>query len=218
MQHPTIVVVTAGGPPAVRPRELPLGAAVIAADGGVDRALSLGLHVDLAIGDLDSVTTKGLQAAEAAGARVERHPAEKDATDLELALDAAVALGPARIVVVGSDGGRLDHLLGSLLLLADGRYAGPRIEAWLGAAHVDVIRGSLRLDGRPGDVVSLIPVHGDAEGVTTEGLVYPLSGETLTAGTSRGTSNLFSAAEAAVTVLRGCLLAVRPGPERGGSS
>ena len=119
---------------------------------------------------------------------------------------------------MGSDGGRLDHLLGSLLLLADERYAGSRIEAWLGAAHVDVIHGSLRLEGRPGDLVSLIPVHGDAEGVTTEGLVYPLSGETLAAGTSRGTSNLFGAAEAGVTVGRGCLLAVRPGPEQGASA
>ena len=67
---------------------------MIAADGGVDRALALGLHVDVAIGDFDSVTAAGLAAAEAAGARIERHPAAKDATDLELALDAALALEP----------------------------------------------------------------------------------------------------------------------------
>ena len=85
---------------------------MIAADGGVDRALALGLHVDVAIGDFDSVTAAGLAAVEAAGARIERHPTAKDATDLELALDAALALAPARIVVIGSGGGRLDHLLG----------------------------------------------------------------------------------------------------------
>jgi len=186
---------------------------VIAADGGVDRALALGLHVDLAIGDFDSVSAAGLAAAEAEGARVDRHPTAKDATDLELALDAAIALGPARIVVVGSGGGRLDHLLGSVLLLADERYAAAEIDAYLGEARVAVVRGSRTLAGAPGDLLSLLPVHGAAEGVTTEGLEYPLRDETLPPGTSRGISNVFSASEARITVERGCLLAVRPAPE-----
>jgi len=182
---------------------------VIAADGGVDRALALGLHVDLAIGDFDSVSAAGLAAAEASGARVERHPVAKDATDLELALDAAIALRPARIVVVGSDGGRLDHLLGSVLLLADERYAATEIDAYLGGACVSVVRGSRTLAGVPGDLLTLLPMHGAAEGVTTRGLVYPLRDEMLSSGTSRGVSNVFSASEAHITVDRGCLLAVR---------
>jgi thiamine pyrophosphokinase len=186
---------------------------VIAADGGVDRALTLGLHVDLAIGDFDSVSAAGLAAAEAAGARVERHPTAKDATDLELALDAALALQPTRIVVVGSGGGRLDHLLGSVLLLADERYAAADVDAYLGDASVSVVRGSRTLAGTPGDLLTLLPVHGPAEGVTTEGLEYPLRGETLPSGASRGVSNVFSASRARITLERGCLLAVRPGPE-----
>lgn len=186
---------------------------MIAADGGVDRALALGLHVDVAIGDFDSVTPAGLAAAEAAGARVERHPVAKDATDLELALDAAIARGPARIVVIGSDGGRLDHLLGSVLLLGDERYAGTEIDAYLGDSRIHVVRGSRTLVGTPGDLLSLLPVHGAAEGVTTEGLEYPLQGETLPPGTSRGVSNVLCATEVHITVERGCLLAVRPTPE-----
>ena len=191
---------------------------VIAADGGIDRALALGLHVDLAIGDFDSVSAAGFAVAEAAGARVERHPAAKDATDLELALDAAIALGPARIVVVGSGGGRLDHLLGSVLLLADERYADAAIDAYLGEAQIQVVRGSRALAGVPGDLISLLPAHGAAVGVTTEGLEYPLRGESLPPGPSRGVSNVFSAAEARITVARGCVLAVRPGRESAGSS
>ncbi len=215
MKTETIVVVAGGHVPGASVPRLPEAATVIAADGGVDRALALGLHVDLAIGDFDSVSTAGLAAAEAAGARVERHPAEKDATDLELALDAAIALQPARIVVVGSDAGRLDHLLGSILLLADGRYAGAEIDALLGESRVHVIRGSRRIHGEPGQLVSLLPAEGAAEGVTTEGLLYPLRGETLAAGTSRGVSNVFTAPRADITVERGCLLAVVPAPEGG---
>jgi thiamine pyrophosphokinase len=208
--HVQTIVVVAGGDSSVpSPYALPAGATVIAADGGVDRALALGLHVDLAIGDLDSVTPAGLAAAEAAGARVEQHPTAKDATDLELALDAALALAPERILVVGSDGGRLDHLLGSLLLLGDERYAGAQVDALLGASSVHVVRGSRRLTGARGDLVSLLPLHGAAVGVTTEGLEYPLRGETLPAGTSRGTSYVLAGTEAFVTVERGCLLAIR---------
>lgn len=209
------VIVVAGGEVSPEPlsRRLPERATVIAADGGVDRALALGLHVDLAIGDFDSVSRKGLAAAEAEGARVEKYPADKDATDLELALDAAIALQPARVVVVGSADGRFDHLLGSVLLLGLGRYAGTEIDAILGRACVHIVRGSRALSGTPGELVSLLPLHGAAEGVTTQGLVYPLAGETLAEGSSRGISNLFETPAASVALEHGILAVVRPGRE-----
>ena len=213
MKLETVVVVAGGHPSHPRVPALPERAHVIAADSGVDVALALGLRIDRAIGDFDSVSVDGLAAAEAAGAVIERHPAAKDATDLELALDAAIALAPSRILVIGSAGGRLDHLLASILLLADARYADATVEAYLGNNRISVIRSSCTLTGAPGEIVSLLPVHGAAEGVTTSGLEYPLDGETLAAGTSRGVSNVLAAAEARVSVERGCLIAVQPSPE-----
>lgn len=208
---PDTVIVVAGGPPPAATRPLPASATVVAADGGVDHALALGLRVDVAIGDFDSVTPAGLAAAEASGASVERHPAEKDATDLELALDAAAAFEPRRVLVVGVAGGRLDHLLAGLLLLGAERYAHVEVDAIAGAALVHVIRGERVLEGEPGELVSLLPLGGDAVGVTTDGLRYPLAGETLSAGSSRGVSNEFAAAPARVRVAGGVVLAVRPG-------
>ena len=108
------VVVAAGDGPQV---DVPEGAIVIAADGGLDRARALGLEVAVAIGDFDSSAPEVVTAAEERGARIVRHPTAKDATDLELALDEALALGAKRVLVIASDGGRLDHLLGVLLLL-----------------------------------------------------------------------------------------------------
>ena len=206
-------VVVAGGVPGPTPIRLDVGEGtlVVAADGGVDRALALGLHVDVAIGDFDSVTAAGLAAVERAGGRAERHPAAKDATDLELALDTAFAASPARILVVGSESGRLDHVLSSLLVIADPRYADAEVDALLGGAQVHVIRRSRALAGLPGELVSLLAVHGPADGVSTRGLVYPLAGETLVPGTSRGVSNVFAEAEAHVSLDRGVLLAIRPG-------
>src|SRR5262245_7771279 len=103
--------------PGVR-AQLPGGADVIAADSGLGGAHGLGVRVDLLVGDLDSVDAAAVEAAEADGTTVQRHPPEKDATDLELAIDAAVARGARRVTVVDGGGERLDHLLGNLLLLA----------------------------------------------------------------------------------------------------
>ncbi len=204
------VVVLAGGPGAPAGFVPPAGAMVIAADGGAELADA----VDLVVGDLDSISEAALGRA----TRVERHPREKDATDLELALAAALRERPARILVVGGDAGRLDHLLGSLLLLGADAYAGVQLDAQLGPASVHVVRGERTLEGRPGELVSLFALHGPAEGVTTEGLVYPLRGESLAPGSSRGTSNEFAVATARVTVERGVILAVRPGSASAGSS
>ncbi len=210
-----VVVVVAGGeaPPAESARAVPAGAPVVAADRGVDHAHALGLDVDLVIGDFDSATPTAVTQAEEAGARVERHPEEKDATDLELALDAALELSPKRILVLAGPGRRLDHLVSALLLLGSARYAGVEVDAVVGDARVHVIRGSRALDGELGELVSLLALHGPAEGIRTEGLAYPLAGETLEAGSSRGVSNRFTGEAAHVDVERGVLLAVRPGPE-----
>ena len=186
---------------------------MIAADGGLAHAHALGLDVQLAVGDFDSAPAAAVKAAEANGTRVERHPAEKDATDLELALDAALALDPERIVVLAGVGKRLDHLLSALLLLGSSRYEDVELDAVVGPARVHVIRRQRTLEGEPGELVSLLALHGPAEGVHTEGLAYPLDGETLEPGSSRGVSNEFVATTARVAVGKGILLAMRPGPE-----
>lgn len=200
------VIVLCGGPDRPSPAALPAASAVVAADGGVDLALELELPVDLAVGDFDSASEEAL----AASARIERHPTSKDAGDLELALDAAMRLRPERILVLGGGGGRLDHLLGVVLLLAAEAYATVRIDALIGAAAVHVVRNERRLPGEPGELLSLFAAHGPAFGVVTEGLAYPLRGETLEPGSSRGLSNVFAEPEARIALERGVILAVRP--------
>lgn len=208
----TVIVVTGGDPVHLADLALlPAGAFVIAADSGIEHAQALGLAIDLAVGDFDSVTPSALQAAADAGASVERHPEAKDATDLELALDAALARGARRVHVVGGHGGRLDHLLGNALLLASERFAAVDLVAHMGQARVTVVRDHADLSGAPGDLVTLLPAHGPAVGVTTEGLLYPLVGEDLLPGSTRGVSNELVEARAHVHIRAGVLLAVQPG-------
>ncbi|MCE3286932.1 MAG: thiamine pyrophosphokinae [Gaiellaceae bacterium] len=211
MSEEIVVVVSGGEPPDPRAASAaPLGAPVVAADKGLEHALSLGLDVTLAVGDFDSASPEAVAVAESAGVRVERHPQEKDATDLELALDAAAAMEPRRILVLAGEGGRLDHQLSALLLLASERYGGVQVDALVGRAWVHVVRGARALEGTSGALVSLLAIGGAATGVTTDGLVYPLRGETLAAGSSRGLSNVFAADTAHVSVEDGVLLAMRP--------
>jgi thiamine pyrophosphokinase len=216
---PTLAIVVTGGdrpdPVLVDALDLPVeGRVVVAADSGVAHALALGLVIDIAVGDFDSLDPVTLEAVEAAGTRVERHPVAKDATDLELALDVAVGLGADHVVVLGGHGGRLDHFLANALVLAAPQFGAVRVEAVVGDAVVSVVRPGpgIRFGGRPGQLVTILPVHGPAEGVSTEGLLYPLHGETLLAGTTRGVSNLLVADEAQVGLSGGVVLVVRPGP------
>jgi thiamine pyrophosphokinase len=209
------VVVFAGGDrvPAGLGGVLPPEAYVIAADSGIEQAQTLGWPIDLAVGDFDSVSPEALAAAERAGARIERHPAAKDATDLELALAAAAALEPREIVVAGGAGGRLDHLLGGILALAgaDASSTGAEIRAYLGPARIHVVRSQVVLDGEPGEIVTLLALDGPAHGITTSGLLYPLADESLLPGSTRGVSNELVGGRATVTVGSGVLLAVLPG-------
>jgi thiamine pyrophosphokinase len=183
----------------------------VAADSGLEHAAGLGLVVDRVVGDMDSVDPAALDAAVASGTRVDRHPEAKDTTDLDLALAVAVGAEPSRVVVVTGMGDRFDHALAVALSVAAPRWAPVAIEAWIGPAHLWVVRRQVTLPGRPGDHVSLVPVHGRVTGVTTSGLLYPLDDEDLDAGTTRGVSNEWAAEVATVRVRSGVLLAVAPG-------
>lgn len=186
---------------------------VIAADSGLALASAHGHHVDLVVGDLDSVDPTDLDAAVTAGADVERHDTDKDRTDLELALDAALTRGATHVHVVGGAGGRLDHVLANAICLASDAWAGLEVSATFGEAAVWVVREAAVMAGRPGDLVSLVPVGGPAHGVRTEGLRWRLAGDTLHPASGRGISNEFTSERAHVTLTAGTLLAVAPGPE-----
>jgi thiamine pyrophosphokinase len=203
----TAIVVCAGGPARAALPEVPEDALVIAADGGILEAERLGLRVDLLVGDLDSAPPDAIARAP----RVERHPVDKDASDLELAMAAAVAGEARRIVVVGGDGGRLDHLLGNAFLLGSDRWAAVEIDAVLGDALIAVVRDERSIDGRVGELISLYAVGGPAHGVTTDGLRWALDDGDLLPGSSLGLSNEFSEPLATVRVREGVVLAIRPG-------
>jgi thiamine pyrophosphokinase len=190
---------------------------VVAADGGYARSVALGLAPDVLVGDLDSLAGDLVAAAETAGTTIRRYPPDKDESDTELALLEALRLGAARVTVLGAFGGpRLDHALANLWLLGHPALAG--VELTLLSANVrtrlltaplsDGRPATRALPGRLGAIVSLLPFGGDALGVTTRGLRYPLRDEPLRSGPARGLSNVRMARDAAVMLRAGRLLVV----------
>jgi len=184
-------------------------ARVIAADGGLRNCRKLGLVPETIIGDLDSLDPAEVLKLERAGVQLLRRPRQKDETDLELALFRALELGIAQVVVLGALGGRLDMSLANLLMLAHPRLTELEIRLWSGDQTAWLLRPpGGEVGGRPGDSLSLIPLGEEATGVVTEGLEYPVRGETLYLGVPRGVSNLLTASTAQVQLSTGLLLAV----------
>ena len=214
--HPScmagVALIVAGGarPDPLEIKALPAIDFCVAADSGADSAIAVNLAVDSIVGDLDSISPTTLAALRDAGAEIREHAAEKDQTDLELAFARVMEEQPDRVIVIGIGGGRIDHALANIAVLAAQGRGGVIVDGLVGSARLSVVRGTRSLDGALGETISLLPVLGRADGVTTEGLKYPLADEPLEPGSARGVSNRFVAPLATVSVQRGVLLAVQP--------
>ncbi|MDD2696480.1 MAG: thiamine diphosphokinase [Anaerolineales bacterium] len=200
---------------AIRPDDL-----LIAADGGLRHCQHLGLTPSILIGDFDSLDEGQVSAMRRAAVRIIRHPARKDSTDLELAVRHAKSLGATDILVLAGLGARWDQTLANLLLPAAADLDGVRLHLQDGPQEMHLLRGdpqgtplevqgsTLEIHGAVGDTVSLIPLGGDASGITTHGLEYPLRDERLAFASSRGISNTLLASPATVSLKEGLLMCI----------
>jgi len=185
---------------------------VVAADGGARHATALGLRLDRWVGDGDSIDPADLNALAVTGVRIDRVAREKDASDTELAVLAAIDAGAGDLTILGGLGGtRTDHALVNVALLEhrmlDGHFARLYDER---CARISLLTGpgETELAGRIGDLVTLIPVGGPAVGVTTHDLRYPLRDEALEPGSSLGLSNVRTSSRAAVSLRDGRILVI----------
>ena len=182
---------------------------LIAADGGALPLLRAGIVPHVAIGDMDSIDAAGLDELAAHGVALRRFPREKDETDLELALLYAAATGATAIDILGALGGRWDHTLANVALLALPELRERRARLLADRQTLFLVRDAAMLEGHAGDTVSLLPLAGDAHGVTTKGLRYPLDNATLSYERARGVSNVLLDPPGHVSLREGLLLVVQ---------
>jgi thiamine pyrophosphokinase len=181
---------------------------LIAADGGLRHLSILGLTPQMLVGDLDSADPGLVQTLKNKHITIRQHPADKDQTDLELALTAALELQPESIRIVGALGGRIDQTLGNIFLLTKPELAETDIRLIDSTQEVFLIRESAQLQGQPNQRVSLLPLNGSVKGIRTTGLKYPLNNETLYPDQTRGISNLMVRGTASITINQGLLLCI----------
>ncbi len=180
----------------------------IAADGGSLHALAMQIRPHVVIGDLDSLPEAQIHHLTMQGTIFWRFPAEKDETDLELALRYALESGYRRVLIMGALGGRPDQMLGNLALLTSPAMHAADVRCDDGHTEVFFIRDTAEISGQPGDVLSLLPWGGPVTGIVTHGLRYPLQSETLEPHRTRGISNEMLSTTALVTIASGLLLCI----------
>lgn len=175
---------------------------LIAADGGARYFADLGLKPKIIIGDMDSIGVGIFNDKD--GIMLIPPSPDKDKSDAELAVEYALEQGCEQVILVAAIGGRLDHTLGNVALVAS--YPG-LIAIFDGVSTLVAVDKSEKcmLHGQVGTPVSLIPYGSGPFTVRTKGLKYSLGDEPLHSAT-HGLSNELSLTEACVCVSNGILL------------
>jgi thiamine pyrophosphokinase len=183
---------------------------IIAADGGTHHCQALQITPHIIIGDFDSIPDEIVSAYEQASVKTIQYSRQKDETDLELAIQLALKQNADEVYIIGALGARWDMTLANILLMAYPGFATLRIHLLDGRQVFLLLRGKeqVRITSQAGELISLIPLAGDAHGVTTHGLEYPLKDESLIFGSPRGMSNVFLRDQAQIELKDGLLLCI----------
>jgi thiamine pyrophosphokinase len=182
---------------------------IICCDGGARHVQNSGLKPDVIIGDMDSIDPALLASCSTSGIKIIKHPANKDFTDTELALDYAVSLKPETIYIWGALGGRIDHALANVFLLCKGQENGIKTYLIDEYSEVFVLDKEATFINETGKTVSLLALSPEVTGITLSGFLYPLKEETLIMGDSHGISNVINDARAGISVRQGRLLVIK---------
>lgn len=192
------------------------GALLIGCDGGTRHILNLGLVPNVIIGDFDSLPRSTIigalppngQETVIDGITYVRYPKDKDCTDAELAIRYAVQAGCTEIILTGTLGGRLDHLLGNVLLLDKREFALVKLKIIEANQEAFIIRGRALVHGKKGDIISFIPITGHPRVASSNGLAYDLSSYRLSRQGNLGISNVMLRATAEIVMAQGSLLVI----------
>lgn len=203
-----LAVVVANAPFSFWPQAFALASEawlLLAADGGANHLARVGLRPHFVVGDLDSISPS--VRAWVGEERVVPRP-DQDHTDMQKTLEFALAHGATQAILLAATGGRLDHALENLGLLA--RFV-HRLPCQILEPHTRIVpvAGEATFPVEPGSTVSLMPL-GECARVWTEGLHWPLRGEPLSLAQRTSLSNRADAGEISVRVEGGVLLAFLP--------
>ena len=209
LQHPVVLICGGPAPDEEAIKYIPIPSTLIAVDSGLDHARSLQLKPDLLIGDLDSISTSGLQWASQQEIKVKEFPSDKDKSDFELALDYARGVSN-RLLAIGSDSGRVDQLFGMIASLASAAPHFDSCHALIGKTYCTFTTGEANIHRKNGAIVSVFAMGGIADGVSLRGFRWELAEATLLPGSSLGLSNELNGDIGKISVRKGTLVVIQP--------
>lgn len=182
---------------------------LICADGAAKYLMELNVLPDLLVGDLDSIHRDALKWIEKNHIKTEQFPVKKDMTDTELAVEFAIKKSPETINIIGAIGSRMDHSLGNIMLLYKIYKSGVKGRIINEINDITITDRPISIEGRIGQTISILPIGGDAKGITLEGFEYPLRDHDINLGSSLGISNRFASNTGRISVREGIILIIK---------
>lgn len=183
---------------------------IICADGGANHSYNMDITPDYIIGDLDSISSKIVEFYKSKDVKFEKFPSKKDETDTEICVYLANRLNAKEIDFIGALGGRLDHMIANINLLYYVRNKGIYTKIISEDENIYIaINEEIIINGDIGDTISVIPLNGDAKGVTLKKLEYPLKNYDMKFSLPLGISNVMLDKKCSIKVEKGSLIIIK---------
>lgn len=183
---------------------------IICSDGGANHAYNMNIIPDYIIGDLDSIKENIINYYKSKNVKFEKFPTKKDETDTELCIELSSKLKAKEIHFIGALGGRIDHTIANINLLYYIRKKGinPKIISEKEEVYI-AIEEEIIIDGNIGDIISILPIKGNAKGVTLNNLEYPLNNDDIEFSRPLGISNVMTDTNCSIKVNEGSLIIIK---------
>lgn len=206
-------IIVAGGTPPEKKlliKEMTANSIIIAVDSGADCLQRYQIIPNYLLGDFDSIDPQALKFFANKNIPTEQYPRDKNATDSQLALEKALALGATEIVFLGCLGGkRVDHLLGALGLLAICLKL--NIRSFLKDAYqtISLLDHATIISGNNDDVFSLQTYGEPVKNLNISNSKYELKNYELKMGDALTLSNEFQNQDVSIQFTSGKLLLIQ---------
>ena len=181
---------------------------ILCADGGANYAYKMGITPAYIVGDMDSIHPPVVDYYKEQGVEFRRYPQRKDFTDTQLILALAEELNAREIVFLGSLGKRLDHTLSNLYCGGELALKGKKVWHYTANYAAYLVNKEITISGEVGDIVSVLALTDEAQGVYEEGFEYPLKNVILKKWNPYAISNVLAKNEGVIRVGEGLLLVI----------
>lgn len=178
---------------------------VVCCDGGMKHTKNLGIIPHFIIGDFDSASFDLIEYYKNIDVKFKEFPTKKDETDMELAVNHVInELNPKEVVIFGGIGSRIDHTLANLHILERFMKKGINAKLINEKNCVQVTDKSLIIEGKKGNLLSIIPMGLDTV-ISLKGFEYPLESAYIAHESPIGISNIVTSEKAEIIVEKGMI-------------